>query len=58
MESFTSEYLSVCANASDSNVTSEVWLVEDRTSGLVTTVFLLLFLVIGLPWNLLVVVTI
>ena len=31
---------------------------EDRTSGLVTAVFFLLFLVIGLPWNLLVVVTI
>ena len=31
---------------------------EDRTSGLVTAVFLLLFLVIGLPWNLLVIVTI
>ena len=53
-----SMYLSVCANASDSSVTSELWLVEDRTSGLVTAVFLLLFLVIGLPWNLLVVVTI
>ena len=53
-----SNFLSVCANASDSNVTSELWLVEDRTSGLVTAVFLLLFLVIGLPWNLLVIVTI
>ena len=31
---------------------------ENRASGLVTAVFLLLFLVIGLPWNLLVVVTI
>ena len=51
-----SQYLSVCANAS--NDTSELWLVEDRTSGLVTAVFLLLFLVIGLPWNLLVIVTI
>ena len=51
-------YQSVCANTSDSNVTSELWLVEDRTSGLVSAVFLLLFLVIGLPWNLLVIVTI
>ena len=53
-----STFLSVCANASDSSVTSEVWIVEDRTSGLVIAVFLLLFLVIGLPWNLLVVFTI
>ena len=52
------KYLSVCANASDSSDTSEVWLVEDRTSGLVTAIFLLLLLVIGLPWNLLVIVTI
>ena len=54
----TSKFHSVCANASDSDVTSEVWLVEDRTSGLVIAVFLLLFQVIGLPWNLLVIVTI
>ena len=33
-------------------------LVTARTSGLVIAVFLLLFLVIGLPWNLLVIVTI
>ena len=58
MVDFTTRYLSVCANASDSNVTSDLWLVQDRTSGLVTAVFLLLFLVIGLPWNLLVIVTI
>ena len=53
-----SEYLSVCANASDSSVTSEVWSVQDWTSGMVTAVFLLLFQVIGLPCNLLVIVTI
>ena len=57
MENSTlSKYQSVCDNASSD--TSELWLVEDRTSGLVIAVFLLLFLVIGLPWNLLVVVTI
>ena len=56
MDSFASEFLSVCANVS--NVTSEVWLVQDRTSGTSIAVFLLLFLVIGLPWNLLVIVTI
>ena len=57
MENYSvlSKYLSVCANASDSNVTIELWLVQD---GIATAAFLLLFLVIGLPWNLLVVVTI
>ena len=53
------EYISLCANASDDgNITSEFWLVEDKASGLVFASFLLLFLVVGLPWNLLVVVTI
>jgi hypothetical protein len=33
-------------------------LVEDNTTGLVISTFLLLFLVIGLPWNLLVIATI
>ena len=61
MEHFTKaeKFVSLCANASeDSNITSDLWLVEDKTSGLVTASFLLLFLVVGLPWNLLVVVTI
>jgi hypothetical protein len=52
------DYFSVCANASDSNVTSELWLVEERAGGIVLATFLLLFLVVGLPWNLLVIVTI
>ena len=55
-DSSLSKYQSVCANASSD--TSELWLVEDRTNGVVSAVFLLLFLVIGLPWNLLVIVTI
>ena len=38
--------------------TSALWLVEDRVSGQVTAAFLLLILVVGLPWNLLVVITI
>ena len=58
MNSPVSEYLSVCANASDSNVTRDLWSVEDKTSGFVAAVFVLLFLVIGLPWNLLVLVAI
>jgi hypothetical protein len=58
MEDFIARYLSVCANASDSNVTSELWLVEERAGGIVLATFLLLFLVVGLPWNLLVIATI
>ena len=58
MNSPIREYLSVCANASDSNVTRDLWSVEDKTSGFVAAVFVFLFLVIGLPWNLLVLVTI
>ena len=37
---------------------SDVWLVKDRVSGQVTAAFILLILVVGLPWNLLVVITI
>ena len=50
--------LSLCANASgDSNTISELWLVEEsyKTSAQVVASFLLLILVVGLPWNLLVV---
>ena len=48
--------LSLCANASDdSNTTSELWLVEDKTSAQVAASFLLLILLVGLPWNVLVV---
>jgi hypothetical protein len=57
MESIPDDFMPVCANASDSNV-SELWLVKDRVSGIVTATFLLLFLVVGLPWNLLVIATI
>ena len=53
---FSSSFLSLCADASgDSNTTSELWLVEDKTSAQVAASFLLLILVVGLPWNLLVV---
>ena len=45
-------------NASDGNGTSDLWLVEDLVTGYITAVFLLLILVVGLPWNLLVVITI
>ena len=53
----TSRFLSLCANASgeSSNTTSELWLVKDKTSAQVAASFLLLILVVGLPWNLLVV---
>ena len=48
--------MTLCGNASgDSNITSELWLVEDKISAKVASSFLLLILVVGLPWNLLVV---
>ena len=54
--------VALCANASStpSNTTNPVWLVpkEDRTSALVSAVFLLLIVLVGLPWNILVFVTI
>ena len=59
---FTREFSYLCANASGnnatSNVTSELWVLPDKTSGLVTAIFLLLILAVGLPWNLLVTVII
>ena len=45
-------------NASAGNSTSDLWLVEDRVTGQVTAAFLLLIVVVGLPWNLLVVIII
>ena len=52
--------ISLCANASRNNVTDTAWRLEgeNRASGLVSAVFLILLLLIGLPWNLLVIVTI
>ena len=47
----------ICANPSDVNITSGLWLVqvEDKTRAQVAASFLLLILVVGLPWNSLVV---
>jgi len=42
-------YFYVCDNPSGSNVTDELWRLADRTSGLVTAIFLLTFCVLGLP---------
>ena len=50
-------YLCASSNAT-SNVTSELWVLPDKTSGLVTAIFLLLILAVGLPWNFLVTVII
>ena len=41
-----------------SNGTSDLWLVEDKVTGQVTAAFLLLILLVGLPFNLLEVLTI
>ena len=50
----------LCDNASHNIVTETEWRIEgeDRASGLVIAVFLILFMLIGLPWNLLMIVTI
>ena len=47
-----------CVNASIENITEEWWQVEDKPGGYITAAFLLLFLVVGLPWNLMLIVTI
>ena len=56
--SFAARFVAVCDNASDSSVTREVWEIQDKNVGIVAASFLLLLAVIGLPWNLLVFVTI
>ena len=50
----------LCVNASHSSITDSVWRLEGeyRVGGLVSAVFLIIFITIGLPWNLTVVVTI
>ena len=50
----------LCANASHNNVTDTAWRLvgENRASRLVIAVFHILFMLISLPWNLLVIVTI
>lgn len=61
LEAAVAEYLSVCNNASEGNsstLTTLIWTPEDRTSALLTSAFSLLFLLLGLPLNLLVLLTI
>ena len=52
--------VSLCANASRSSITDSAWRLEGeyRVGGLVSASFLIFFITIGLPWNLMVVVTI
>ena len=56
-EEYADLFVSLCSNASESNESSELWLIpdSDKTSGLVTAVFMLLIVVLALPLNLLVV---
>ena len=53
MENSTDDFIDKCQNASASNITRELWLVQDPVSGYCLP--LSLFFVTGLPWNLLVV---
>lgn len=57
-ESFSSVFASLCEAANSSNVTSYLWVVGDKTSGRVLAALLIPILVLGLPWNILVVLTI
>ncbi len=47
-----------CDNASKDSISMEIWSLNDlRTSGLVVAVFEIIFIILGLPWNLIVLVT-
>ena len=51
---------SFCKNSSSNSVTEEYWVLEGkyRVNGQVTAAFMLLFLAVGLPWNIMVVITV
>ena len=51
---------SFCKNPSSNSVTEEYWVLEGkyRVNGQVTAAFMLLFLAVGLPWNVMVVITV
>ena len=51
---------SICTTASSNSVTTSYWRLrdEDATGGIITAAFLLLSILLGLPWNVLVLVTI
>ena len=51
---------SFCKNSSSNSVTEEYWVLEGkyRVNGQVTAAFMLLFLAVGLPWNVMVVITV
>ena len=50
--------MNFCVNASIENITEEWWQVEHQHGGYITAAIFLLFLVAGLPWNLMLIVTI
>ena len=55
-----SNVISFCKNSSSNSVTEEYWVIEGkyRVNGQVTAAFMLLFLAVGLPWNVMVVITV
>ena len=55
-----SNVISFCKNSSSNSVTEEYWGLEGkyRVNGQVTAAFMLLFLAVGLPWNVMVVITV
>ncbi len=50
----------LCSNASRNAISTDVWSLQGdvRTGGLVTAVFEIIFILLGLPWNVLVLVAI
>lgn len=56
----TQEFGSFCENASENNTTDIIWQLQGgfRISAMVLAVFQILILSVGLPWNLMVIVTI
>lgn len=59
MTELSAAYLSVCSNASEGGgLTEAIWTPADRNSVMVSAVFSMLFLLLGLPLNLLVLLTI
>ena len=52
----TPDYMDFCVNSTSDTITPEIWLLEDRyrNGGLVLAVFKIVFILLGLPWNILV----
>lgn len=43
--------MAVCFNYSQDNITTNIWIIEDETRSLVIAIFLTVFMLVGVPWN-------